>query len=96
MGFFGMGVGEILLILAVVLIIWGPGRLPEITRTIGKTVRAFRKVTSDLTTTVSKELSVEDESHSSQLKASRDDKTKVSSDRDAAESSGAGMTSPRD
>ena len=96
MGFFGMGFGEILLILAVVLIIWGPRRLPEIARTLGKTVRAFRKATSDLTTTVSKELSLEEEVRPSQLKASRDGKPSESLDKDAAESSGAGMTSPRD
>ena len=96
MGFFGMGFGEILLILAVALIIWGPGRLPEIARTLGKTVRTFRRATFDLTTAATKELGVEEEGRSSQPKANRDDKTKESSDKDTAESSGAGITSPRD
>ncbi len=56
MGFGGIGTGEILLILVLALIIWGPGKLPEIARTIGKTVRAFRKATYDLTTAVSREI----------------------------------------
>ncbi len=96
MGFFGMGFGEILLILVVALIIWGPGRLPEIARTLGKTVRAFRKATSDLTTVVTKELDAEGKGRPSQPKTNRDGKTKESSDKDTAEPSGAGMTSPRD
>lgn len=60
MDFFGLGFGEILLILVVILIIWGPGRLPEIARTLGKTMRAFRKATTDLTNEVTKELNVEE------------------------------------
>lgn len=39
----GFGVGEILLIAMLVLIVFGPRRLPEITRTIGKGIREFRK-----------------------------------------------------
>ena len=56
MGFFGIGTGEILLILVLALIIWGPGRLPEIARTLGRTVRALRKASFDLTSTVTKEI----------------------------------------
>ena len=56
MDFFGMGMGEILLVLVIALIIWGPGKLPEIARTLGKTVRAIRKASADLTTTVTREL----------------------------------------
>ena len=39
----GFGLGEILLIAMLVLIVFGPRRLPEITRTIGKGIREFRK-----------------------------------------------------
>ncbi|OGO31934.1 MAG: twin arginine-targeting protein translocase TatB [Chloroflexi bacterium RBG_16_56_11] len=56
MDFFGIGGWEILLILIVVLIVVGPGKLPEIARTIGKTMRAIRKASSDITTTVTREL----------------------------------------
>ena len=54
MGFFGIGIGEILLVLVFSLIIWGPGRMVEIARTLGKLVYTLRKVTSDLTTLVTK------------------------------------------
>ncbi len=59
MDFFGIGSGEILLILIVALIIWGPERLAEVSKTVGKTVHAFRKAASDLTTQVTKEIEEE-------------------------------------
>ena len=56
MDFFGIGMGELLLIIVVILIVWGPQRLPEIAQTLGKTIRALRKTTSDLTADVTKEI----------------------------------------
>ena len=49
MGFLGIGTGEFLLILVIVLMVFGPGKLPEIARTLGKAVREFRKYSSALT-----------------------------------------------
>jgi len=56
MDFLGIGGGEILVILLVALLIWGPGRIVEIGRSLGKTVQAFRKATSELSSQVSREL----------------------------------------
>ena len=44
-----MGFGEILLILAIALILFGPEDLPDIARTIGKIVFEIRKATNELT-----------------------------------------------
>ena len=55
MDLFGMGTGEILLIVVVALIIWGPGRMIEISRALGKMVHNFKKATFDLTEQISKE-----------------------------------------
>ena len=96
MGFFDMGPLEILLILIVTLIIWGPAKIPEIARTLGRTVRVFRKATSDLTATVTKELNLDEQDHPSQSKLNSSDKTQESSDGDKAESSDLEMTRPRD
>ena len=60
MDFFGIGMGEILLILVVALIIWGPGRIVEIGRTLGKLTRTLKKASSDLTAQVTKELEGEE------------------------------------
>lgn len=48
-GFFGIGIGEVLLILLLAFLIFGPGKLPEIARGLGKAVRQFSKYSSDLT-----------------------------------------------
>jgi sec-independent protein translocase protein TatA len=37
----------ILLLLIVVLIIWGPGKLPEVGSGMGKAIREFKKATSE-------------------------------------------------
>ena len=58
MGFLGIGTGEILLILILALIILGPGKIPEIARTLGRTIRAIKKASADLSTAVTKELEV--------------------------------------
>lgn len=56
MDFLGIGPGELLLILIVALIIFGPNKIPEIARTLGRTLRAIRKASAELTTTVTREL----------------------------------------
>jgi sec-independent protein translocase protein TatA len=43
----------IVAILVIVLIIFGPGRLPELGSAAGKAMREFRKATSELTNEVS-------------------------------------------
>ncbi len=44
---FGLGMPELLVILAVALIVIGPKRLPDIAKTLGKGMREFRKATTD-------------------------------------------------
>ena len=45
---FGMGMGELLLILVVALLVVGPDKLPNAARAIGKGIRDFRKHTQEL------------------------------------------------
>jgi TatA/E family protein of Tat protein translocase len=49
MDFFGIGPLEFFLILVVALIVFGPGKLPELARQLGRAVREFRKASSELT-----------------------------------------------
>ena len=45
---FNIGPRELILVLVIVLIIFGPGKLPDIGSAIGKGVREFRKASTDL------------------------------------------------
>lgn len=52
----GLGWPEILLILALVLVLFGPKRLPEIAEAMGKSIRSFKSATRDATRDVKREL----------------------------------------
>jgi len=45
---FGIGMPELILILALALIILGPKRLPEIARALGRGMSEFRRATDEL------------------------------------------------
>jgi TatA/E family protein of Tat protein translocase len=45
---FGIGMPELLLILAVALIVLGPKKLPELARALGKGMAEFRRATDEL------------------------------------------------
>ena len=59
--FGSLGLPEILVILVLALLIFGPKRLPEVGRTIGKGLAEFRKATTDLKRSVNAELSLEED-----------------------------------
>jgi sec-independent protein translocase protein TatA len=40
---FGLGIGELLVVLVIVLVVFGAGRLPEVMGSMGKGVQAFKK-----------------------------------------------------
>ncbi len=50
------GWSELLLILALALILFGPKRLPEIAEAMGKSIRKFKSATRDATEEVKKEI----------------------------------------
>ncbi|HEY2990193.1 MAG TPA: twin-arginine translocase TatA/TatE family subunit [Candidatus Binatia bacterium] len=45
---FGIGMPELILILALALIVLGPKRLPEVARMLGKGLAEFRRATDEL------------------------------------------------
>jgi sec-independent protein translocase protein TatA len=56
-----LGVPELIFILVLVLLVFGPKRLPEIGRTVGKGLAEFRKASGDLKRTINAELALEEE-----------------------------------
>jgi TatA/E family protein of Tat protein translocase len=55
-----LGFQEVLLILVLALLIFGPKKLPEIGRTIGKGMAEFRRATSDLKRSIETEVDLEE------------------------------------
>ena len=49
MNFAGIGPAELLLILIVALLIFGPAKLPEIAKDLGKTIQSWRQALEDMT-----------------------------------------------
>jgi sec-independent protein translocase protein TatA len=55
MNFFGIGLPEMILIFVVALLIFGPKKLPEIGRSLGKAIRGFQDATNEFKNEFQKE-----------------------------------------
>ena len=78
MDFFGIGPMEIILILVIGLLIFGPDKLPQIGRDLGRTLRSFKKATTDLSAEMSKELEEEKKEIDSDTKQIKQEIDKLS------------------
>lgn len=45
---FDIGLPELLVILAIALIVFGPNKIPELAKSLGKAMREFKKATGDV------------------------------------------------
>ncbi len=60
---FGLGMPEILLILAIALIVIGPKKLPELAKTLGRAMGEFKKAAQDFKKTIDVENTVNTINH---------------------------------
>jgi sec-independent protein translocase protein TatA len=56
---FGIGLPELLIILVVALIVFGPKKLPDLARSLGKGMAEFKKATEDFKSSVDNDLRVD-------------------------------------
>jgi sec-independent protein translocase protein TatA len=56
MNFFGIGLPEMAVIFAISLLIFGPKKLPEIGRSVGKAIKGFQDASSDFQAELKKEI----------------------------------------
>jgi sec-independent protein translocase protein TatA len=64
---FNLGAPELILIMVLALIIFGPKRLPELGRTLGKGLAEFRKASNDLKRSIENEIHEVDEAQRPQV-----------------------------
>ncbi len=53
--FFDFGAGEIVLVVLAILLVFGPGKIPEIARTLGKFINEIKRASEDIKTEINRE-----------------------------------------
>ncbi len=80
-GIGSIGGGEVMLILVIALLLFGPRKIPEIGRTLGKTMAEFRKATRDFKLNLEREVDMENLSAAgSEIRKARTDIQNVARD----------------
>ena len=62
--FGSLGTPELIVILVIALIVFGPRKLPELGRSLGKSLGEFKRASNDLRNTLEEEIHVEEQTHS--------------------------------
>ena len=90
---FGFGMPQILIILAIALIIFGPQKLPELARTLGKALADFKRAANDFKSSIEEEAQNE-EARETALKEAESVKEVLSGDGYTGGAGGEGGLSP--
>ena len=79
-----IGAPELIIILVIALIIFGPRKLPELGKSLGRSINEFKKASTDLQNTLEQEIKIEEQ------------KEKAAKDRDEEKSASAAFDTDKD
>src|SRR5262249_33493837 len=74
--FGSIGMPELIIILVIALIIFGPRKLPELGKSLGRSLNEFKKASTDLQNTLEQEIKIEEQKEAA---------AKVKSEQDTAD-----------
>jgi sec-independent protein translocase protein TatA len=72
--FGSIGMPELIIILVIALIIFGPRKLPELGKSLGRSLNEFKKASTDLQNTLEQEIKIEEQKENV-AKAKAEEKT---------------------
>jgi sec-independent protein translocase protein TatA len=67
--FGSIGMPELVIIFVIALIIFGPRKLPELGRSLGKSLAEFKRASNELKSTLEEEIRLEEQQHTEAPKA---------------------------
>ena len=73
--FGSIGMPELIIILVIALIIFGPRKLPELGKSLGRSLSEFKKASTDLQNTLEQEIKIEEQKEAETKTKSKFDST---------------------
>ena len=78
-----VGMPELIIILVIALIIFGPRKLPELGRSLGRSLGEFRRASNELRNTLDEEIRLEEQRASEKQRAAEAAQSRSAADPDA-------------
>ena len=80
--FGSIGMPELIIILVIALIIFGPRKLPELGKSLGRSINEFKKASTDLQNTLEQEIKIEEQKENAKKARAEEDSASAAFDKD--------------
>ena len=80
MNIFGVGLPEVTVIVLLALLIFGPKKLPELGKQLGKTLKSLKKASNEFQSEIDKVISEPEEDFSAEKKIEEKSKSEISNE----------------